>query len=69
MNENFGSIFEQMKRAILSFDFASDFLDIILVAFVIYNLVKLIRDTRASLLVKGVVLLAGAYFVVSFFNM
>lgn len=69
MFENFSVYFEQIKRAIFSFNSIGDLLDVILVAFVIYSAVKLIRDTRAFQLVKGVILLAAAYFVVSVFNM
>ena len=67
MFENFGVYFEQVKRAIFSFNSLGDILDVLLVAFVIYSAIKLIRDTRAFQLVKGVVLLAAVYFVVSLF--
>lgn len=69
MFETIVEYFEQIKRALLSFNFVSDLLDVLLVAFVIYSLVKLIKDTRASLLVKGVVALVVVYAFVSFFNM
>jgi diadenylate cyclase len=69
MFENFGMYFEQVKRAIFSFNSLGDFLDVILVAFVIYSAIKFIRDTRAFQLVKGVILLATVYFIVSLFNM
>lgn len=69
MFENFGAYFEQIKRAIVSFNSLSDILDVLLVAFVIYSAIKLIRDTRAFQLVKGVVLLAAVYFMVTIFNM
>ena len=68
MFENFSEFFEQIQRAILSFRFG-DLLDVVLVAFVIYSAIKLIRDTRAIQLAKGVVLLVLAYFLVSLFNM
>ena len=67
--QNIGVFFDEVTKAVKSFNFVTDLLDIILVAFVVYSLVKLIKDTRASLLVKGVVLLAVAYLVVSFFKM
>ncbi len=69
MLEIFGEFFEQVKRAILSFNTLGDLLDVVLVAFVIYSGIKLIRDTRAIQLAKGVVLLVAAYFLVSLFNM
>lgn len=69
MFENFSEYFEQIKRAILSFNTVGDLLDIILVAFVIYSGIKLIRETRAIQLAKGVLLLFAVYFFVSLFNM
>jgi diadenylate cyclase len=69
MLEEFGTYFEQIKRAIISFNSVGDILDVILVAFVIYSTIKLIKDTRAFQLVKGVLLLAAVYFVVSLLNM
>lgn len=64
-----GDTFEQFKRALMSFDGVSDLLDIILVAFVIYSAIKLIRDTRAFQLAKGVFFLAILYLLVSLFDM
>ncbi len=69
MLEHFGTYFEQIKRAIFSFNSIGDILDVILVAFVIYSAIKLIKDTRAFQLVKGVILLAAVYFLVSLLNM
>ncbi len=47
----------------------TDILDICLVAFIIYNGIKLIRDTRAFQLVKGLLLLGAGYFVINALNM
>ena len=38
-----------------------DALDVVIVTFLIYGLVKLMRDTRAGQLVKGIVLLATLF--------
>ena len=46
-----------------------DLLDILLVAFILYNLIKLIRETRAFQLAKGFVLLGIAYILILSFNM
>lgn len=62
-------LFENIKRALFSFDGIVDLLDVVLVAFVIYAAVKLIRGTRAFQLAKGVVLLAIVYLVVTLFEM
>ncbi len=69
MVDFFADLFEQVKRALLSFNGISDLLDVILVAFVIYSGIKLIRETRAFQLAKGVLLLAGIYLVVTLFEM
>ena len=39
----------------------SDALDVLLVSFIIYNGIKLIRETRAEQLVKGLIILMGVY--------
>lgn len=69
MAEFFMELFEQIKRALLSFNGISDLLDVLLVAFVIYSAIKLIRETRAFQLAKGVLLLAVIYLVVTLFEM
>lgn len=43
----------------------TDFLDICIVAFILYNGIKLIRETRAFQLVKGLLLLGILYLLVS----
>lgn len=62
-------IFEKVKGALLSFNFMSDLFDILLVTIVIYEVIKIIRGTRTFQLVKGVVFLAIAYFIVKVVNM
>lgn len=42
----------------------TDFLDICLVAFILYNGIKLIRETRAFQLAKGLLLLGAAYLLI-----
>ncbi len=41
-----------------------DFLDVAIVSYLIYKIIKLVRDTRAEQLVKGFALLAVGYFLV-----
>ena len=65
----FVEAFEQFKKAIFSFDSISDFLDIILVAFVIFSVITLIRDSRAIQLIKGLIILVVIYAFVSFVDM
>lgn len=60
---------DEIGKAILSFNSISDVLDVLLVAFVIYSAVKLIRETRAIQLAKGFVLLMVIYAAVYFLHM
>ncbi len=59
--ENITDFFTKLPS--LSFGI-TDLLDILLVTFVIYNGIKLIRETRAFQLVKGLLLLGAAYLVI-----
>ncbi len=56
------------KLGSLSFGI-TDLLDIALIAFVVYNAIKLIRETRAFQLVKGLLLLGAAYLVITQLDM
>lgn len=47
----------------------SDVLDICFVAFILYNGIKLIRETRAFQLVKGLILLGVIYFIINILKM
>lgn len=47
----------------------SDFLDILLVTIIIYEGIKLIRDSRSLQLIKGILLLVAAFVLVKFLNM
>lgn len=62
-------IIVDIKNAILSFNGISDVLDILLVAFVLYALINLIRDTKAIQLAKGFILIVFLYAVVSLLKM
>ncbi|MBQ3069328.1 MAG: diadenylate cyclase CdaA [Clostridia bacterium] len=44
-------------------------LDIVVVAFVVYSLIKLVRDSRAEQLMKGILLLVVAYFFSTMLNL
>jgi len=66
---SFGDFFNEVKNALLSFNWLSDVLDIILVAFLIYAGIKLIRDTKAIQLAKGFILILILYGIVKLLNM
>ena len=67
-----GSFFENIFGRIWSFVGLVewyDIIDIALVAFILYYCIKLIRQTRAFHLVKGILFMAAVFFVVSALNM
>ena len=59
------NIWNDILGAASGFRFPWDLLDILLVAYVLYKGVKIVRETRAGQLVKGILLLAVAYLVAS----
>ncbi|HQH63314.1 MAG TPA: diadenylate cyclase CdaA [Clostridiales bacterium] len=61
-------LWDKIVIIILSFRLP-DLLDIILVAFILYNALKFIRETRAFQLAKGIILLGGVYLLISLLNM
>lgn len=58
----------KLRNVFLSFGF-TDLLDILLVAFIIYQAIKLLRDTRAFHLVKGLILVLIAFGVIMLLEM
>lgn len=68
MQEFFSGVFGNIVSLFSAFT-VFDFLDICLVAFIVYNAIKFMRQTRAFQLVKGVVLLLVIYFVIRALDM
>lgn len=60
---------EKIGDALLSFNFLSDFLDILLVAFIIFEGIKLIRGSRTFQLIKGIAFLGVVFGFVKLLNM
>ncbi len=60
---------DEVGNAILGFNSVADVLDVLLVAFIIYSAIKLIRETRAIQLAKGFIFLLLIYAVVYFLHM
>ena len=67
--ESIKTIFDKIVGALMSFSFPSDLLDVILVAFVIYEAIKLMRGSRTSQIIKGIGFLFVLYFIVRVFRM
>lgn len=59
--ENIHSVFATMGLV--------DYLDILLLAYLIYKGIKIIKETRAEQLIKGIILLAILFFVVNQFQL
>lgn len=66
--EAIASWWEWMVSVAMNFQF-KDAVDIIIVAFLIYGVVKLVRETRAGQLVKGLFLLVILFIISSYFNL
>ncbi len=66
--DQIASLFQQILGVIGSFRIA-DFLDICLVAFVVFSVVKFIRETRAIQLFKGILLFGIVYAVITVLEM
>ena len=68
MIDSFKELFDVIIRLILSVQWY-DIADIIFVAMIIYYGIKMLRQTRAFNLIKGVVFVIGVYFLVSALDM
>lgn len=68
MQGSFTEFFSKLSNVLMSFTF-KDFLDICLVAFVIYNIIKILRETRAFQLIKGLMIFGVVYFVINILTM
>jgi len=66
--EAIASWWEWMVSIAMNFQF-KDAVDTIIVAFLIYGVVKLVRETRAGQLVKGLFLLVILFIISSYFNL
>ncbi len=62
-------VLERISGALMSFDFLSDLLDILLVTFIIYEGIRIIRGSRTFQLVKGLIIIVIIYGVISLANM
>ena len=51
------------------FSLVRDTLDIALISYIIYKGIRIVRETRAGQLVKGILLMGGLYLVVKVLNM
>ena len=66
---NLSDIWIKLVSLIYSYDFIIDTIDILLVAFIAYKLIKFLRESRALHVVKGVILVLVAYFIIKTLDM
>jgi diadenylate cyclase len=62
------SFFIDLAGTVKSFGIL-DFIDIALIAYLIYKTINLVKETRAEQLVKGILLLAFSYFIANIFEL
>lgn len=68
MWETIVSAYNSFMAIMMTFK-VTDVLDILVVSFIIYNLIKIMRETRAEQLVKGIIIILIAFAVSSIFNL
>ena len=66
---SFSDLINEMWGVLKGFNWLTDLLDIALVAVILYGAIKLIRDSKAMQLVKGILLLAVLFAVVTLLKM
>lgn len=64
----FQSVWDTMVGVVKSFGF-NDLLDILLVTYLIYKAIQIIRETRAAQLIKGILLLCVAWVLAQMLNL
>ncbi len=69
MTEMLKNIWDTIGRFFASFNWISDTMDILVVALFIYFLIRLVRDSRAEQLMKGIALLALMYLAAFLLNL
>ena len=66
--DNVGLLWDRLIALFSSFA-VTDILDIALVAFLVFNAIKMLRETRGIQIVKGLILLGVVYFLIDLLNM
>lgn len=66
--DNIGLLWDRLVALFSSFAI-TDILDIALVAFLVFNAIKMLRETRGIQIVKGLILLGVVYFIIDLLNM
>ncbi len=72
MNEFLGNltdIFSRLQALFSSYHFVIDTIDILLVTLLVYKIIKFLSESRALHVIKGIVLLLVAYFIINLLDM
>jgi diadenylate cyclase len=69
VTEWLSEVWESVIAFLRSIDWFRDTLDVALVAFVIYGIIKLVRDSRAEQLLKGILIFGLAFLSASLLNL
>lgn len=72
MNEFFGNltdIISRLQALFSSYHFVIDTIDILLVTLLVYKIIKFLSESRALHVIKGIVLLLVAYFIINLLDM
>ena len=69
MADFFTKLWGELVAFISSLNIITSLLDILLVAFTIYSLIKLVRDSRAEQLIKGIIFLAFSFLLASLLDL
>ena len=63
------SLLDKISGALMSFDFLSDLLDILLVTFIIYEGIRIIRGSRTFQVIKGLIFIVAVYVIINSLEM
>ena len=69
MTDTMQTFFLRLKDVFVNFHFIPDILDILLVALIVYTVIVQLRKTQSIQVIKGIILVAIVYGLVTFFNM
>lgn len=67
--ESIRTFFLQLKDLFVSYDWLADTLDIVLVALIVYGIIKQLRKSQSIQIIKGIILVSIIYIIVVSFNM
>lgn len=66
---NVKDIFDRLGALFTSYNFIIDTIDILLVAFIVFEVIKFLRESRALHIIKGIILLIVTYFIINILGM